>query len=187
MQALPNNFQAFSTCGCCPSHHARTGCQLNNCSSDPLVLSACLPEPSLKHTGIVLPPNEAQPLCLVLLCISVVYHSEGNKKEAISHWTAGNPNAISCIGVWPVKTQEHSQKLRVNDVKSLWAAKVCSLLLLSFCCLNVKLSTFEIEVIKLDSSVLKCHTYHGLPISSFKRNYSSCSFWWSCVPFLLTS
>lgn len=85
MQALPNNFQAFSTCGCCPSHHARTGCHLNNSSFGPLVLPACLAEPSLMHTGIVLPPNEAEPLCLGLLCVSVLYNSAGNKKEAISH------------------------------------------------------------------------------------------------------
>lgn len=37
------------------------------------------------HTGIILPPNEVEPLCLLLLCVSVLYNSASNKKEVISH------------------------------------------------------------------------------------------------------
>lgn len=85
MQLLPNNFQALSTCGCCPCQHARTDCHLNNSSSSPSVLLVCLAEPSLMHTGIVLATNEVEPLCLVLLCVPVLYGSAGNEKETISH------------------------------------------------------------------------------------------------------
>lgn len=85
MQALPNNFQALSTCGCYPGQHARTDCHLNNSSSSPLVVSAYLAELSLMRTGIVLPTNEVEPLCLVLLCVLALYDSAGNEKETISH------------------------------------------------------------------------------------------------------
>lgn len=37
------------------------------------------------HAGIVLPTNEAESLCLVLLCVPVLYDCAGNEKEIISH------------------------------------------------------------------------------------------------------
>lgn len=45
------------------------------------MLSACLAEPSLMHTGIVLPTNEAELSCSVLLCVFVLRCSAGNEKE----------------------------------------------------------------------------------------------------------
>lgn len=137
MQALPNNFQAFSTCGWCPCHHARTGCHRITAALAPwCCLPVLLSQTSCTQELFYLQMSESHSAwyrCVFLYhtTVKAIRKRQFPPELQVTQMQL----AVLVFGQWKYGNILGSR--RVNDVKSSRAAKVCPLLLLSFCCLNV--------------------------------------------------